>query len=280
MCLYIPSEEYYSMASLRVLGLSEYEARAYRSLLKTGPTTAKELSRASDVPMGRIYDVLNSIEQYNLVRSQSASRPKKYVAVEPTTALDRLLTEKKRELDEQADQYESIVDDLAGELESAEPVEQTFWTAAVGPAESSDLLLERISATDSQLVMVLSTYTEQFFDIDEVGTLVLNELIEALERGVEIRLLMRPDLVPALPASIGERYRDSLIEHERFTVRTSENVSGSFTLLDDSEVVIEVAHPLKSEEIFAMIDLKDQEFTESVREEFTPRWENADELLL
>ena len=44
------------MSSLRDLGLSEYEARAYRSLLETGPTTAKELSRASDVPMGRIGD--------------------------------------------------------------------------------------------------------------------------------------------------------------------------------------------------------------------------------
>jgi sugar-specific transcriptional regulator TrmB len=43
------------MASLRDLGLSEYEARAFRSLLDTGPTTAKELSRGSDVPMERIY---------------------------------------------------------------------------------------------------------------------------------------------------------------------------------------------------------------------------------
>ena len=67
------------MASLRDLGLSEYEASAFRSLLDTGPTTAKELSRASDVPMGRIYDVLNSLETYQLVRSQTASRPKKYV---------------------------------------------------------------------------------------------------------------------------------------------------------------------------------------------------------
>lgn len=121
------------MVSLRDLGLSEYEARAYRSLLQTGPTTAKELSRASDVPMGRIYDVLNTIEQHNLVRSQSASRPKKYVAVEPATALDRLLDDKKRELDERAEQYETIVEQLAGELETAEHVEETFWTAAVGP---------------------------------------------------------------------------------------------------------------------------------------------------
>ena len=268
------------MASLRDLGLSEYEARAYRSLLKTGPTTAKELSRASDVPMGRIYDVLNSIEQYNLVRSQSASRPKKYVAVEPTTALDRLLADKKRELDEQADQYEDIVDKLTGELETAEPVEETFWTAAVGPGESADLLVERISAADSEVVMVLSTDAGQFFDFDEIGTLVLDELTAAMDRGVEIRLLMRPDVVPTLPASIGERYRSSLIEHDLFSVRTSENVTGSFTLIDKSEVVIEVPHPLKAEEIFAMIDLKDREFAESVRAEFDPRWRGATELTL
>ena len=268
------------MASLRDLGLSEYEARAYRSLLKTGPTTAKELSRASEVPMGRIYDVLNSIEQYNLVRSQSASRPKKYVAVEPTTALDRLLAEKKRELDRQADQYESIVGELAGELETAEPVEETFWTAAVGPTEAADLLIERISATDRRLVMVLSSYTEQFFDLDEIGTLVLDELVGAMERGVDIRLLLRPELVPLLPESIGEWYRNSLIEHDRFSVRTSENVSGSFTLLDGSEVVIEVPHPLQSQEVFAVIDLKDREFAESVRNEFDPRWSEATELTL
>jgi len=266
------------MASLRDLGLSEYEARAYRALLKTGPTTAKELSRVSDVPMGRIYDVLNSIEQYNLVRSQSASRPKKYVAVEPSTALDRLLDDKRRELEEKAQQYEEIVDDLTGELETAEPVEETFWTAAVGPDETVDLLVERLSAADSRVVMVLSTYTEQFFDIDTVGTLILDELAGAMERGVEVRLLMRPDLVPVLPESIGQRYRESLMEHEAFSVRTSENVSGTFTLIDENEVVIEVPHPLKSQEVFAMIDLKDREFAGNVRAEFQPRWEAADEL--
>lgn len=176
-------------------------------------------------------------------------------------------------MNQRADQYEGIVDELTGELQTAEPVEETFWTAAVGPEEAADLLVERISAADSEIVMVLSTYTEQFFDIDEVGTVVLNGLIDAMDRGVEIRLLMRPDLVAALPASIGERYRESLIERDRFSVRTSENVSGSFTLVDEAEVVIEVPHPLKSEEIFAMIDLKDPEFAGSVEGEFDPAGE-------
>lgn len=266
------------MANLRDLGLSEYEARAYRALLKTGPTTAKELSRVSDVPMGRIYDVLNSIEQYNLVRSQTASRPKKYVAVEPSTALERLLDDKKRELDEKAKQYEAIVDDLKGELETAEPVEETFWTAAVGPDETVDLLTERLSAADERIIMVLSTYTQQFFDVSEVGTVILDEFEAAIGRGVHIDLLMRPDLVSILPESIGERYQESFATHENFSVRTSDNVSGTFNLIDQNEVVIEVPHPLKSQEAFAMIDLKDREFANSVREEFKPRWAVAREL--
>lgn len=268
------------MASLRDLGLSEYEARAFRSLLDTGPTTAKELSRASDVPMGRIYDVLNSLETLNLVRSQAASRPKKFVAVEPETALDRLLEDRKRQLEEKASQYESIVDELADQMESTEPVNEPFWTAAVGPEEVVKLLVERLAAADERIVFVLSTYTERFFEaaVDGVGSLVLDEFVAALDRGVDVRLLMRPDLVPLLPESVGTRYRESLSGDDRFEVRTSENVSGTFALLDRGETVIEVPHPLNDEEVFGMIALTDREFAESVRAEFGPRWDAADPL--
>ncbi len=267
------------MASLRDLGLSEYESRAFRALLETGPTTAKELSRASDVPMGRIYDVLNSLETYNLVRSQTASRPKKYVAVEPETALDRLLEDKKRDLEEKADQYEEIVDTLSDQLEAAEPVDEPFWTAALGPEETADLLVERLSAADDRIVMVGGAPTSQL-DLDDVGTRILDELENALERGVSVSLLMRPELVETLPAAVGERYRHHLQERSDFSVRTSENVSGTFELLDHAEVCIEVPHPLNAGETFAVIDLKDREFATSVESTFQPRWEEATPLKL
>jgi sugar-specific transcriptional regulator TrmB len=270
------------MADLRDLGLSEYEARAYRSLLETGPTTAKELSRVSDVPMGRIYDVLNSIEGADMVRSQAASRPKKYAAVEPGTALERLLADKRRELEREAEQYEEVVAELQDELETGEPVDETFWTAAVGPEAVVDLLVERLAAADERVVFVVSTYTERFFEarVDDVGGLVLDELVAGLNRGVEVRLLMRPDLVPLLPESVGDRYRESLSDRDRFEVRTSGNVSGTFALVDRAETVIEVPHPLDEAEVFGMIALTDREFAESVRAEFDPRWASADPLAL
>ncbi|WP_302081789.1 TrmB family transcriptional regulator [Salinibaculum rarum] len=267
------------MASLRDLGLSEYESRAYRSLLRTGPTTAKELSRASDVPMGRIYDVLNSLETQNLARSQSASRPKKYVAVEPETALDRLLADKKRELEEQADQYEEIVDELGGELEAAEPVDEPFWTAALGPSEATDLLVERLTAADDSIVMVGSEPTPQF-DLSEMGEEILDELEAALDRGVSVSILLRPELVDSLPESVGRRYRTYLQNREGFEVRTSPNVTGTFELLDTVEVCIEIPHPLNAGKTFGVIDFKDSEFAADVLEAFQPRWEDAKPLEL
>jgi len=91
---------------------------------------------------------------------------------------------------------------------------------------------------------------------------------------------MRPELVEQLPERIGRHYRRTLSEHERFEVRTSANVTGTFELVDDTEVCIEVPHPLNADETFAVIDLKDHEFAADVRSEFTPRWERADPLSL
>ncbi len=186
------------MADLRDLGLSEYESRAYRALLDVGPATAKELSEASGVPMGRVYDVLNSLERHRLARSQAASRPKKYLAVEPDAALDRLLEEKQRELDEQAEQYEAVVDELSLELEAGDPPDEQFWTAALGPEETADLLLERLSAADDRVVMIAAAPASGL-DIGAVGERITEELEAALERGVEVSLLLSEELPAQLP---------------------------------------------------------------------------------
>ena len=265
------------MASLRDLGLSEYEARAYRALLRTGPTTAKDLSRASEVPMGRVYDVLNSLEQHNLVRSQAASRPKKYAAVEPDAALDRLLEEKKRELETQAEQYEGVVDDLSTELDAGEPVDGQFWTAAVGAEDATDLLLERIAAAERRMVVVAGAPATGF-DLGTIGERVTDELEAALDRGVEIRVLLSPATVDALPRSVGRRYTADLSDMEGFEVRTIAGVDGTFSVFDGIEVCIEVPHPLSADEPFAMIDVKDEEFATSVKDQFEPQWGEAEPL--
>ncbi|MFB6267848.1 MAG: TrmB family transcriptional regulator [Halodesulfurarchaeum sp.] len=265
------------MADLRDLGLSEYEASAYRALLETGPATAKELSEASGVPMGRIYDVLGSIESQHLVRSQAASRPKKYVAVEPETALERLLEDRKRELQERADQYESVVEELAHELEHpAEPADG-FWTAALGPENTLELLLERLDAAEEHILTISGTVSSSF-DLGDVGGQVIEHLEAALERGVTVWMLIDERLEEDLPPDVTQQYGTAIVSYENFDVRVNDAIEGNVTIIDHSEVCLEVANPVDADESFAMINLQDPSFATEVEETFAETWENAERI--
>jgi sugar-specific transcriptional regulator TrmB len=259
------------MASLRDLGLSEYESRTYRALLDRGTATAKELSSSSEVPMGRIYDVLNGLEGNGLVRSQAASRPKRYVAVEPETALDRLVEIRQGELERQAERYESVAAELATDLDATDPVEGQFWTAAVGPEETVDLLLERLSAADEEIVHVAGLPSLQI-DIGAVGQRVLDAFESALDREVSVSLLIDPALVETVSDDLRATYASRLGGYEHYASRTSAAIDGTFTLVDGAEVCIEVPNPLDAGEAFAMIDFKDATFATDVRTVFEERW--------
>jgi sugar-specific transcriptional regulator TrmB len=262
------------MASLRDLGLSEYEARAYRSLLDSGPTTAKELSRSSDVPMGRIYDVLNSLDSDGLVRTQTASRPKKYVAVEPEPALDRLLADRKRELTERAEQYESIVAELNRQLDAAEPVRDPFWTAAVGPEESVDLLVERLAAAEEEIVVVGSTPAGGV-DLADAADRIVDVIERRLAAGVAVSMLLPRSFYDHIPEERGLAYERRLQPHEGFDYRLSEEVTTTFALVDDLEVCVGVPHPV-GEGLFGLVAMTDPSFADEVRAAVEPQWAAAE----
>lgn len=261
------------MSSLRDLGLSEYESRVYRALLSAGPTTAKELSRSSGVPMGRIYDVLADLESGELVRSQQASRPKKYAPVEPETALSRLLDERRRELRAELDQYEATVEELSDRLEASEPTEGQFYTVSIGIEETVELLVERLAAANDRIEMVVADVSAQF-DLGEVGARVADSIEQAVGRGVEVTTLISPEIVEASPERLQQRYQE-IATHPNYETRMAEGLSGNFTLVDRAEVVMAVANPLVPEEPLAQIALRDPAFATNLHEEFQSSWETA-----
>ena len=78
---------------LRDAGLNKYESSAYLSLLKGGVVEAGELSRNSKIPMGKIYEVLKTLEDLGFIEVQM-SRPKRYRAIEPKIAFDNFYSRK------------------------------------------------------------------------------------------------------------------------------------------------------------------------------------------
>ena len=77
---------------LRKLGLTEYEAKAYATLVGMGEATAREVHELSGVPRTRIYDILRDLGSKGFVEFVQGS-PTYYRAVEPDRVMERLRDE-------------------------------------------------------------------------------------------------------------------------------------------------------------------------------------------
>lgn len=73
-------------ASLRRLGLTDYEIRAYLGLLELGSANAAELSAHTGVPMSRVYGVINSLVEMGWVLVEGG-RPSRYRPQDPEVAV-------------------------------------------------------------------------------------------------------------------------------------------------------------------------------------------------
>lgn len=263
------------MADLRDLGLSSYEDRAYRALLDLGPAAATNVADASGVPEGRIYDVLDSLEARGMVRTQTASRPKQYVAVEPEVAINRLVETRTRELHSEIEEYEVVADQLIDALSPRSHGDERFWTTAIGTEDAIELLFERIDVASEQVVMVTNIVTPAL-DIAEVGPDVLDRLGDAIERGVDVSVLITKDLVEEAPHWLIDRVNRAPFDDERFSIRIADHLYGSFYLIDHDELCFDVVHPMERNTVVGLINLQDLEFAIEMEEQFRKHWEEAE----
>jgi sugar-specific transcriptional regulator TrmB len=115
-----------SVAELTQLGLTTYEAKAYVALLGRDSFTAAQVSRQAGLPRQRIYDVLGSLVEKGLASSRPGSVGK-YAAVAPELAIDRLVAEHRRQLDDLERAAKRAIDDLEPAyktgLEHTDPLE-------------------------------------------------------------------------------------------------------------------------------------------------------------
>ncbi|MCE4049201.1 MULTISPECIES: helix-turn-helix domain-containing protein [Bacillaceae] len=63
---------------LKKLGFNEYEAKAYVSLVKSGPVTAYQVSKESGIPRARIYDVLTTLVEKGIVLKEEINEAARY----------------------------------------------------------------------------------------------------------------------------------------------------------------------------------------------------------
>jgi sugar-specific transcriptional regulator TrmB len=120
------------LASLRRLGLNQYEAKSYYALASTGECTAGELSNRADLPRPRVYDVLTALSEKGFVAVQP-SRPVIYRALPISEAVRTLRKQRQESLGRELSNYDLIAGDLAAKLsgssqQNSSGAEENVWT--------------------------------------------------------------------------------------------------------------------------------------------------------
>ncbi|MHA2175207.1 MAG: TrmB family transcriptional regulator [Candidatus Hodarchaeales archaeon] len=260
---------------LEIFGLSNYESRAYLSLLNSGVRTAKEVSEDSKIPFGRIYDVLSSLEDKGLSDKQE-SRPMKFIAKEPKVALKNLLTMKNSELKFLKNKAK-VVEVKLSRFPKVEPKESLFWSVAIGN-KAIDRYIEKISEAESELHTIL--------DIRVAARLPTNDIIINLIKvvnllnsdGVSVKIL----LTGVDPGSFEEEYLKSIIKYfaqlDIPKVKHCYDCTTAFDVIDNEKVVVKVMNPVKPDEFFAWIFVWQEKFATELQVKFMELWANANKL--
>jgi sugar-specific transcriptional regulator TrmB len=113
---------------LREFGLTEYEVRAFITLLKLKIATAEQISETGNIPLPRVYDTLSELKKKGFVLI-NRTRPKKFKPISPEKALKNLIDIKRKNFEEKAKNLEDSIksiEDVISEIEPVENVEKSW----------------------------------------------------------------------------------------------------------------------------------------------------------
>ncbi len=166
--------------ALEHMSLTNYEMRAYVSLLTSGSQSAQALSHVSGVPYSKIYETLTSLGSKGWL-STDDSRPTIYTAHAPTTGIDST----RRSRDESFEQSSKAI------VAELEPLYKKS-----GTSEKPDILvLSGIQNITSRILdMIESCKNEVLIAIPHVGRELLAGALPKLrllhDRGIKITVLV------------------------------------------------------------------------------------------
>ncbi|MDN5358438.1 MAG: HTH-type transcriptional regulator, sugar sensing transcriptional regulator [Candidatus Diapherotrites archaeon] len=169
---------------LRSIGLNQYEAQAYASLLLFGGATAGELSNRAEVPRPRVYDIIGRLEKKGFVVVEPG-RPVKYRAVPPKQAIQAYLKLKEEEFKKEYERILSIAEQLEREHgpKMKKETEKGIWVLNTDNVLRTSIQNIISSAQES----VIITLTPEFFG--EYGNTILPAIQQAASRGVSVTVL-------------------------------------------------------------------------------------------
>ena len=218
--------------AMRELGLTNYEAQAYTSLLELGPMPAGRISQSSYVPYSKIYEVLGSLESKGWIETERG-RPSKYYPKSPSVALDAI----KLRIEDTFSRNESqVLSELQPIYEKKEVHERPDIWIVRGQYNVLSKIQEMLERSRREILIAVPEIPVQATKI------LLVTLTHLKERGVKISLM-------TTRAANTDTLRDFVGIGE---VRVRDQMFGGGIVSDSKEVMLVLAGHLEEEAALAI----------------------------
>ncbi len=198
---------------LRRLGLTEYEAKAYLSLVNDHMNSAAKLSKKSGVPRTKIYETLESLQTKGWVRIYSGV-PLLFKAMTPGEAIEKAKKE-----------YEDLLGSIRESIEEASETKDKFVILKSGVG--LDGLKEEISRART---VFISNGTAD----------LLRRIAPAFREDAEVKVVLFPG-EKKIPGSI--QFRES--QAEVVCIVKNKEVPSTNVILDESRTFTVLRDPVE-----------------------------------
>ena len=194
-------------------GFTDYEAKAYCVLITQELVTATDLSKLAEIPQGRIYSILSSLQEKGFC-NVFPGRVKKFRAVDPKSAFTDLIEKQKQsvvELETLETEMSEIFDNKVGNTSPLDYIQ--ILTSKQSQVQKFEDLIKR---TDSKLYSFnKKPYATGFSRKPEEIHKDSQALRSCIKRGVSVRAMFEEEIENIEPfvqmldyyESIGEEVR-------------------------------------------------------------------------
>lgn len=219
--------------SLKFLGLTEYEAKAYTALNRIKAGTVSDIHLASGIPRSAVYGALSRLDEKGLIEVETG-KPMRYRSIPPSRAIRKL----KDSIDNHSEKVLRYLEEAHARGESNEASE-SIWTVR-GIRNLYNKISDVISDAEHDIILV--TTDPMFADIEKrfpVFGNILPIIQRKLEEGVRVRVICMDrseigEILKALPR-VEVRVLDPC------KPSSSIHIKGGVLMVDGEEVIMSIA---------------------------------------
>lgn len=278
---------------LKSANLSTYEINAYVKLLQFPSKflTAREISSKSGVPSGRIYEVLEDLNNRSMIEVID-SRPKKFRSLPVNQAFYNLITHQSEEHRRKISYLFDRAKILEQNLHESETFIKTepskiFWSTAFGFQSILSLYIKSCNNAKDEILFI-NFINKNTLKILKFGHNLYNPIKNALDRGIRMKFLWsfeydhRPltdmeknqnlKLFNMIVQKHEELFGMSSKIHDLEMRYINKRIPTIYDIFDRKRIIIKLQNPLKSYQIFSCMNVLDPKLANELREKFLNIW--------